>query len=635
MQKILESSDDSGSRSPGKEEMTKKNSLSLSKIELNIRNRKFISEESVNNLIKTLEIQLQRLDINISIDKNCQNPNFRILEAVKKCVDEILEVKEKFKMNSFISTYSEHDPALMIAEMNAKVNADKLIAAEKQSKHYERLLKKKEKMIIEREEELNLQREIIERSKEQLEITKSRLQSFENTSQGKLLITPQYEDNENVKSLASRLASEKKEIEAQQLSINQNLKKLKESIEKFEATKIEVNELIEQNNQKLENLRNEKSEILETKEYIEQQKIEILETAKRNDEILDLIADARRKIKIEEEELHQKRIELESNISKFNDEKNEFFINFSSIQEEREQIIEERNRLNEIKEKLGEERTFVNQEHNSLREIKEQSKPDITAKENEIKEREEELERSIADLKIQIDSFNNQIQKKEMELQDREEKLIETEKNIKISLANFRLIEMSLIESKKQFDEIHNTLIVQIENCYEELQQILQESYSKKLELEKDIDRLFLKSNHSEEQNSGIQDKIKNDSKFFDSFDHPKDLPSKTAIQELMYELQEKLEMVKIQEEELQRQKIQNLIDSETIAKVKLEIEEARNKFEVEMSAEKEKVKINFAKLENSMKIVKNKENDLLLMREQLQEKEELLNLWETDLKSR
>ena len=57
--------------------------ISLSRIELNLRNRKFVSEEGIGNLIKSLEIQLQRINLNVSLNKNCDDPNLRILEIVK------------------------------------------------------------------------------------------------------------------------------------------------------------------------------------------------------------------------------------------------------------------------------------------------------------------------------------------------------------------------------------------------------------------------------------------------------------------------------------------------------------------------------------------------------------------------
>ena len=189
-----------------------KSSFDLSKIELNLRHRKFVSDDGISNLMKQLEIQLQRLDISISLDKYSVDPAGKIVDAVKYSVDEILQVRERYKMNSFISTQGEQD-FQAFADINAKVTLEKLNAARTQLKHYERLLNKKEKVIIDKEEELNIEREMIEKTKEQLEITKIRLESVQGKGIGVELINAGAEDFQNIKALATRLASEKQEIE--------------------------------------------------------------------------------------------------------------------------------------------------------------------------------------------------------------------------------------------------------------------------------------------------------------------------------------------------------------------------------------------------------------------------------------
>ena len=608
--------------------------ISLSRIELNLRNRKFVSEEGIGNLIKSLEIQLQRINLNVSLNKNCDDPNLRILEIVKSCVDEIVETKEKLTMNSFISNKGEHDHSQLFAELNAKVTAEKLNAANKQLKHYERLLRKKEKLIIEREEELNTQKEIIERAKEQLEITKSRLGNFEEKGDLTDRIWVNSEDNEKIKALARRLSAESQKLESQQAEIHQNLKKLEEANEKLERNKLELNELIDENNKILFAVSSEKAEIKETKNFIEKQKNEILEITNQNSKILDSITANKLKIKSEEESLLKQKTELEASLANFDDEKVAFARDLSELVYEKKKLADEKELIQQIKNKLNEERSLLKDEYNSLEIIKEnfkhQGESVLKEKENELISREEELESTLIDLKIQIESFNAQIQEKEAELYDREEKIKEKEQNIKIIQTNLRLIEMSLIESRNQCNETQNTLMPEIENCYEELQQILKSCFAIKFRIENLFDSV-----NSIENPERIKEPILELTEKENTDVSNDSAKSKKMIEEFMNELEQKLSLISLKEIDIQRQQLENIEKAEVLNKAKLEFYAMKNKFEVENSAEKEKLKQHFSQIENGVKRLKNKENELGIRKQQLDEKESLLNLWESDFKSR
>ena len=106
-------------------------------------------------------------------------------------------------------------------------------------------------------------------------------------------------------------------------------------------------------------------------------------------------------------------------------------------------------------------------------------------------------------------------------------------------------------------------------------------------------------------------------------------------IEEFMNELEQKLSLISLKEIDIQRQQLENIEKAEVLNKAKLEFYAMKNKFEVENSAEKEKLKQHFSQIENGVKRLKNKENELGIRKQQLDEKESLLNLWESDFKSR
>ena len=625
-----------GNRTENRTE-TPKSNLSLSKLEMNLRNRKLISEESVENLINLLEFQLQRLDLSISFDKSYNDPVARILEVVKNSIDEILKVKESCNMNSFISHHGENENSIVFAELNAKVTAEKLNAANTQLKHFERLLKKKEKLIIQREKEVNIQKEIIEKSKEQIEISKLRLKDLEGKGEIVHIVSPRFEDAENIKALAMRLTKEKESIEIDRLKNDEESKRIQKKFKNLEKKKQDVTNLIDENKRLLEVIDEEKNEILETKEFIENKKEELLDIKKRNNELMDYISKARIKIKSEEEELTKKRIEVESIITNFQIQKKEFANSVSEFEKEKNLLIEEREILQRTKMEISDQRKLIEKEFNNIeelkKEIKYQSNLELQNKKDELIYREKEINNSIMDLQEQVELFNKQIQEKENDYNLKEDRFQDKEKQLKNHFTNLKLIEMSLVESKNQCLEMKTNLIPQIENCYVELQEILQVSYQNKNELEKLLQMTDGYPNLETKSDDKLKDSD-NEKKIEISSISVVELKN-NAIEELTAELQLKIQELNEKQEDLNNEHLKNIEDADNLNKLKKEFNQSKLLFENEIKSEREKLKKNFSQLENSLKMIKNKEEELSGTRKQLQEKENLLYLWENNLKER
>jgi hypothetical protein len=593
----------------------------LSKLESQLRSKRLTSDETIKTLIKMLETQLQRIDLSVRLDINSEDPLLRVLEAVKSCVDEIMEVKEKLKMNSFVSFNNELDRSQSQSDISIRVTAEKLSSANKQLRHFERLLNKKEKSIIEKEKLILTQQKELEKEKEQIEITKSRLQNIEETGvHAKFTFK---DDSENVRSLATRLAIEKQSLETKKSEIAEQVHILEAGIERLEREKLANNDLIEENKKLLETMNREKTEVLETKKFIEKQKAEMLEIKANNEKLLNLVTKERSNLKIEEEKVLRQKFDLDAKVVYFNREKNELAKNSAEVESERGKLAQEKEMLQKVRHQLGEEKEMIKHEYYSLEEIKEQlaaqNQLDFEAKERTLQQREEELEGSIIDLKIQVESYNSQMEEREQILRDREEKIKENEKQIKVSCANIRLAEMSLIESKSQCEEIMQSLLPKIENCYEELEGILRDAFETKIKL----DNIFSAGPGKfvcAHCNYSISQSGKNDTAEF-----------KGNMENVNAEIHAKIRFLTSKEEEARLQELKNLATADKLQRAVTEFEENKRLYEEEIIADKEKLRKNFTQLDNSLKMIKEKEAELNMMKNELAEKEKILRIWEQE----
>lgn len=608
--------------------------LNPSKLEANFKAKKLISEENLLNLIKSLEIQLQRLDIYVKFDTNCEDPCSRLLQVVKSCVDQLVEVKEKLNLNSFISTPSEAEKR---TSNELKHTADKLQLANKQLKHYERLLQKKEKMIIEREKNLAKELANIEKSKEQLEVTKSRLENIEKHGVHLENYILNHQNSDNLKNLALRITSEQENLEKQKEALCKQAMILEETMEKLEKEKHEQLEILEENKKYFEYIENQNQDIQETRKFIESQKSEILEIKSNNEKLLETVAKDRNSLKAEEEKLMRQKMELDSKIVMFNHEKNENSKQLSDIEVEKIKLSQEKDLVQQIKQKLNDEREMLKQEYMSLEDIKEhmatQSQLELSSRESLLTQKEEELEKTIVELKIQIESYNQQIFEKENEFKSKEEIIQEKERNLKICLANMKLVEMSLIESKNQCLEIQNNLIPEIESYIEMFQNIISDCNKLKTELEETLQNINIYGKMPDIDSDVMLESTLKENEHKDKNQYHE--TNEHIIHELTSELQEKISICEAREEELNLRKTENMRTADLLKKAWNEQEEKRKDFEVEVQQEREKLKKNFFQLENSLKMVKEKEQEVLSLRTELVEKEKLLRVWEEDIKKR
>lgn len=597
----------------------------LSKLETQLRAKRMTSDDTIKTLIKMLETQLQRIDISIHLDINSEDPLLRVLEAVKSCIDEIMEVKERLKMNSFVSVNNELDRSQSQSDISIRVTAEKLTTANKQLRHFERLLNKKEKSIIDKEKQILVQQKELEKERERIEITKIRLQKIEESGvHAKFSFK---DDSENVRSLAIRLASEKETLEVKKAEIAEQVRVLESGIERLEREKLANNDLIEKNKKLLETMNREKAEILETKNFIERQKTEMLEIKSNNEKLLAAVTKERANLKTEEEKLLRQKFDLDAKIVYFNREKNEFAKNVAEVESERNKLSQEKEILQKVKNQLGEEKDLIKHEYSSLEEIKEQmaiqSQLDFEAKEKTLEQREEELENSIIDLKIQVESYNAQMDEREQILKDREDRIKENEKQINVSCANIRLAELSLIESKSQCEEIMHNLLQKIESCYEELEVILKEAFNIKIKLDKILSAgpgkfVCAHCNYSINQTG------KNENAEF-----------RGNLENMNAEIHAKIRFLTEKEEETRLQELKNLATADKLQRAVTEFEENKKIYEEEVALDKEKLRKNFIQLDNSLKMIKEKEYELNLMKSELAEKEKILRTWEEEFNSK
>jgi hypothetical protein len=592
-----------------------------SKLENQLRAKRLTSEDTIRNLIKMLEIQLQRIDVSVSLDINSDDPLLRVVEAVKTCVDEINDVKERLKMNSFVSNHSELDRSQSQQDLSFRATAEKLTAANKQLKHFERLLSKKEKNIIEKEKNLSQQLKELEKEKEQIELTKHRLKKLEESGlSSKIHFT---NDEDTVKSLAFRLSIEKQALEAKKVEIAEHLKILEDGIERIEREKLENNDLIEENKKLLETLAKERQEVQETKRFIEKQKNEMQEIKSNNEKLLTMVSKERANLKLEEEKILKLKFDHDAKVVYFNREKNDFSKTLAEVESERNKLSKEKDQLNKFKQKILDEKDLLKQEFSSLEEIKEQlslqNRLEIESKERILQQREEELENSIIDLKIQVENYNCQIDERENLLKEREENIQLNEQKIRVGLANIRLAEMSLIESKSQAEEIMQSLIPNIENCYEELQGILKDSFENKLSIEKAL-------------SAGPGKFVCAHCNYSITQDH-RDSQIKENLEQVNSEIQAKIRFLTGKEEETRLLELKNIATADRLQRALDEFEEKKKKYQDEMAGDKDRLKKNFAQLDNSLKMIKEKEAELNLMKSELVEREKILRAWEKEFK--
>ena len=593
-----------------------------SKLEIQLRGKRLISDDMIKNLIKMLEIQLQRIDINTSLDINSEDPLLRVVESVKNCVDEVMEVKERLRMNSFISVHSELDRSQSQQDLSFRVTAEKFNAANTQLKRFERLLVKKEKSIIEKEKALSAQAKELQKEKEQIELTKARLQQLSQSGPNPRITLLNEEDS--VRSLAIRLASQKESLDSKKFEIAEQVKTLEEGIERLEREKLANNDLIEENKKLLENLGKERIEVQETKKFIEKQKNEMLEIKSNNEKLLSLVSKERTNLKLEEEKILKQKFDLDAKVVYFNREKNEFAKTLAEVESERLKIVQEKDDLNKLRMKIIEEKEVIKQEFNSIEDIKEQiiiqNRIEIESKERILEQREEELENSIIDLKIQVENYNMQMDERENLLQEREDKIKENEKLIKVNMANIRLAEMSLLESKNQYEEIHQNLLPKIENCYEELESILRSSSEIKAKMEKSLNASpgkFICAHCNYIVSQGFKES--------DDF--------RGSLEDVNPEIQAKIIYLTQKEEETRLQELKNFATADQLKRAISDFEEKKKKYEDDAAADREKLKKNFSQLDNSLKMIREKEIELNMVKGELNERERILRAWEQEYK--
>ncbi|OMJ90422.1 hypothetical protein SteCoe_7229 [Stentor coeruleus] len=539
---------------------------------------------SNSDFIRSLEKEIKRLSPSLSLSIRSGDPLGQILEIIKIAIDTLIEEKKSLE-SEYTRLSNESLPKAVSEDSREMVTSkSKILNAQKELAKIESLLRTKEKRLeVKEQDNLALSLKLTE-EKRSLEHEKSQLES--KTRELEIRIRALHEKENEFSSSTENFWDEKSALEKEKQSVFLLKQKTEENYSESERIK-EMNLLAQENLQKALEKFDFEWKMLEEK---------VAAMNLKQDYIDKSHIDLERKKRI--------------------------------IEEERTKVLGEKENLIKIKQQISDERLNwfeEKQENDKSRRLNESIKSEN--KQAEISETKD-LTKIYEKLKSQIEVYNIEISAKEFKINLQQQTVKKNTDKISKEFSNLALIHQSLQRTKSEIQQFNTQILPQIEEAFNEANNIVQTFKKKIIEIEmmekklssyllkvKETDNFVLK----EKKVMFVSEK---------SCSRNESTVSNEVIDDITKELENKLKAVENREKELEAGIRENSKTAEYLKDLRKKMNLARN----EIKEEKEKINLQVYQLEQGIKALTAKENEIQEYKLELDKRANLLKIKEKQL---
>ncbi|OMJ71432.1 hypothetical protein SteCoe_30367 [Stentor coeruleus] len=548
------------------------------------------------DFINLLEKEIKRLSPSLSLSLKSTDPLGQILEIVRIATDTLIEEKKALEFE-YTQLSRESSPRLLNEDSKElRDSKTKILNAQKELSKIQGLLKAKEKRLDAKEQEILSQTSKLSEDRRMFEYEKSELEFKTQELEG------------NIRSFQEKESTFTISFEKYWQD--------KESLEKEKDTIHILKQKIEKN-------------------YLESEKIKkftILaeEDLKKEQEILRV---ERQMYEEKANDLSSKQRYIDKTFTELEREK-------KIIEIEKKKILNEKDELIKIKQQISDDRLSLLEEHQETEKSRKTNESRMSeARPSVDNSKSRELTKMYEKLKAQIEIFNKETENREIIISSQQQAIhFDTEK-ISKNYTNLSLIEQSLLRTKSEILEFNQIIMPQIESMFKECVSLLQTfaiRFSEIEGLERKLIEYLNMIGPSENGISPTEKKVKIIEKKSlrrggNMESHGKihmengiRLPSEMEFKDF----EDRIKAVEIRERELDFALLDNARMTEYLKKAKNKIRVDKDK----VREEKDKIKIQAFQLEQRIKALTIKENEIQSFKIELDKKANLLKIKEKQL---
>lgn len=546
------------------------------------------------DFIKLLEKEIKRLSPSLSLSLKSTDPLGQILEIVKIATDTLIEEKRTLE-HEYTQLSREGSPRLFNEDSKElKDSKTKILNAQKELSKIQGLLKAKEKRLEAKEQEILSQTSKLSEDRRMLDFEKSEHESKVQELEG------------NIRSF--------QEKESTFTNSSEKFYQDRESLEKEKDTIHILKQKIEKN-------------------YSESEKIKELtmladENLRKEQEIFKV---ERQMFEEKSNDLSLKQKYIDKTYTELEREK-------KIIEFEKRKILNEKDELTKIKQQISDDRlSWLEEQQETSKKTNEsrmsEGRPSIDSSKSR------ELAKMYEKLKAQIEIFNKETEDREIRINSQQQILRSDTEKISSNYANLSLIEQSLQRTKSEIIEFNKIILPQIEDMFKEKVSLFQTfavRFSEVEGLEKKLIQYLNMIGPSENGISPTEKKFKIAEK--KSFERGQTMEGYTknnmengvrmSSDMEVRDFESRIKAVEIRERELDFALLENARMTEYLKKAKNKIRIDKDK----VREEKDKIKIQAFQLEQRIKALTIKENEIQSFKSELDKKANLLKIKERQL---
>lgn len=529
------------------------------------------------DFIKSLEREIKRLSPSLSLSTRTNDPLGQILEIVRIAVDTLIE--EKKSLESEYTRLSRGNSPKISSEDSKElsISKSKIFSAQKELSKIEELLKAKEKRLDISDQENIILSSKLEDERRILDYEKSQLQS-------------------KTRELEIRIRA-LQEKEADFTSSTENFWREKAAFEREKQSFLLVKQKIEENHSESEKI---KEITLITQENLQKER-------EKFDFEWRMLEEKAAAMTLKQDYIDKSQLDLERKKK--------------MIEEERTKVLIEKESLIKIKQQISDERLsrFEERQENN------KSKRIDDSKINESGEARE-LSKIFDYLKSQIEVYNKEVTSKELKIGMQQQGIKKNHEKLSNEFSGLGLIHQSLQRTKSDILQFNNYILPQIEDAFKEANSLVQ-TFAKRFAEVEIIEKKLSKCLEiaSKENGSPKERKVQItiEKPYFNS-----ESVSPDMIEDLTKELENKIKVVEAKERELNTGILENTKTAEYLKDVRNKLNEAK----ANINEERDKIKMQVYQLEQGIKTLTAKENEVQEYKKELDKRANLLKIKEKQL---
>lgn len=529
------------------------------------------------DFIKSLEREIKRLSPSLSLSTRTNDPLGQILEIVRIAVDTLIE--EKKSLESEYTRLSRGNSPKISSEDSKElsISKSKIFSAQKELSKIEELLKAKEKRLDISDQENIILSSKLEDERRILDYEKSQLQS-------------------KTRELEIRIRA-LQEKEADFTSSTENFWREKAAFEREKQSFLLVKQKIEENHSESEKI---KEITLITQENLQKER-------EKFDFEWRMLEEKAAAMTLKQDYIEKSQLDLERKKKMIEEERTKFLIEKESLIKIKQQISDER--LSRFEER---------QENNKSKRIDD-------SKINESGEARE-LSKIFDYLKSQIEVYNKEVTSKELKIGMQQQGIKKNHEKLSNEFSGLGLIHQSLQRTKSDILQFNNYILPQIEDAFKEANSLVQTFVKRFAEVEIIEKKLSKYLEIASKENGSPKERkvqITIEKPYFNS-----ESVSPDMIEDLTKELENKIKVVEAKERELNTGILENTKTAEYLKDVRNKLNEAK----ANINEERDKIKMQVYQLEQGIKTLTAKENEVQEYKKELDKRANLLKIKEKQL---